>query len=157
MSEQLGRQRHVDPLGREPLLELGAGELGLPCGERRLDGLAHRVERHAGIAVAHLAQCELQRALAADVADAHLRERGERPRLGSGGECLLLEVVGIHGGDLIQRFLLLSRAREQTAHAPARAQRRRRLLLARRRPGYEPGLRKGEDARGRHLLRYYRR
>src|SRR5437667_74826 len=63
-----------------------------------------------------------ERVAAADVADAHLGERGKRPRLGSGGERLLLEVVRIHGGDLIQRFLLLSRARERAAvQAPARA------------------------------------
>ena len=94
--EQLGGQRHVDALGREPLLELGARELVLPRGERGLDGLAHGVERHAGLAVAHVAQRELQRAAAAEVADADLGERGQRPRLGCGGERLLLEVVGIH-------------------------------------------------------------
>ena len=60
--EQLGRQRHVDALGREPLLELGARELLLAGGERRLDRLAHGVERHAGLAVAHVAQRELERA-----------------------------------------------------------------------------------------------
>src|SRR5438876_9684775 len=45
--EQPGRQRHVDALGRELLLELGARELRLPGRERRLDGLAHGVELHA--------------------------------------------------------------------------------------------------------------
>src|SRR3954465_4260120 len=49
------RKCHVGALGREPLLELGARELRLPGGERRLDRLAHGVERHAGLAVAHLA------------------------------------------------------------------------------------------------------
>ena len=41
------------------------------------------------------------------------------------------------------------------AHAPARAAEETTLSLARRRPGDEPGLRKGEDARGRHRPRYY--
>src|SRR6476646_4781928 len=99
-----------------------------PGGERRLDRLAHGIERHAALAIAHVAQRELQRAPAAEIANPDLGERGERPRLGSGGERLLLEVVGIHCGDLIQRFLLLSRARE-----------RRRL-----RPGSYCG---GDDAR----------
>ncbi len=116
--------------------------------------LAHRVERHAGLAVAHLAQRELQRALATEIADAHLVELGERPRLGSGGECLLLEVVGIHDGDLIQRFLLLSRARERGRSRPGSCRRRRRPSR-RRRPGNEPGRRKGEDARAQTSPRYY--
>ena len=107
--DQLGRERDVDALGREPLLELGARELRFPGGERRLDRLAHGVERHAGLAVAHVAQRELEGAPATEVADPDLGERGERPRLGRGGERLLLEVVAVHGGDLIQRFLLLSR------------------------------------------------
>ena len=44
-------------------------ELLLLRGERRLDRLAHGVERHAGLAVAHFAQRELQRTLAAEVAN----------------------------------------------------------------------------------------
>ena len=35
-----------------------------------------------------------------------------------GGESLLLQVVRIHGGDCIQRFLLLSRARERERLMP---------------------------------------
>jgi len=122
-SDQLRGQRDVDALGGDALLELGSRELLLPGCERGLDRLADSVERHAGLAVAHAAQRELQRAVPAEVVDAHLRERSQRPGRGSGGECLLLEVVGIHGGDLIQRFLLLSRARETAAdRAPARAE-----------------------------------
>src|SRR5215467_6011879 len=156
-AEQLGGQSDIDALGCKALLELRARELRLPFGKRSLDRLADCVERHAGLAVAHFAQRELQRALTTDEASSDLGERGEGSRLGGGGECLLLEVVGIHGGDLIQRFLLLSRAREQTAvEAPARAG-GDDALLARRRPGDEPGLRKGECARCRHLLGYYRR
>ncbi len=98
--------------------ELGARELRLPGGERRLDRLAHGVERHAALAIAHVAQRELEGAPATEVADPDLRERGERPRLGSGDERLLLEVVGIHDGDLIQRFLLPSRARERGRSRP---------------------------------------
>ena len=116
--EQLGRQRHVDALGREPLLELGTRQILLAGGQRRLDGLAHGVQRHPGLAVAHLAERELQCTLTAEEADPDLGQRGERPRLGCRGQRLLLEVVGIHVGDLIQRFLLLSRARERGRSRP---------------------------------------
>src|SRR5581483_1303545 len=78
--DQLGRQRDVDALGREPLLELRARELLLPRGERGLDGLAHGVELHPGLAVANAPQGELQCAVAAEGANANLGERGERPR-----------------------------------------------------------------------------
>ncbi len=54
----------------------------LPGGERRLDRLAHGVERHAGLAVAHLAQRELQGAATAEVANARPRRarRATPPR-----------------------------------------------------------------------------
>ena len=77
--------------------------------------------------------------------------------VGSGGERLLLEVVGIHDGDLIQRFLLLSRARERRRSRPGSYCGGDDALLARRRPGNEPGLHKGERARSRHWCRYYPR
>src|SRR5262249_29621409 len=153
--EQLGRERHVDRLGGETLFELGARKLRFPLGERGLYRLADGVERHAGLAVAHVAQCELERAAPADVASPDICKRSKRSRLGSGGEGLLLEVVGVHCGDLIQRFLLLSRARDYGGSRPGSCCGGDDALLARRRPGDEPGLPKGEHARDRHLPGYY--
>ena len=148
-AEQSAGKRDVDPLGREPFFELGARELLLARGERRLDRLAHRVERHARLAVAHLAQRELQRAAAAEVLDARLVELGERRRGRDRGERLLLQGLRIHGGDCIHGFSSF-RGHGQRAGTPRLVLRRRSPLLARRRPGDEPGLRKGEGARGGH-------
>jgi len=55
-----------------------------------LDRLASRVERHAGLTVAHVAERELQVALAPEVADARLVELRERPGRGDGSERLVL-------------------------------------------------------------------
>ena len=77
------RHRHVDPLLREPPVELGAPKLRLAPVDRRLEPLAKRVQRHSRLAVAHLAQRELQLALAteeldSDVLDLVLARRGFR-------------------------------------------------------------------------------
>ena len=87
--EQLGGQRDVDPLGRELRVELGALELGLSRLDGLLDRLARGVERHAGLAVADVAERELQLALAPEVVDARVVELAERPGGGDGGERLL--------------------------------------------------------------------
>ena len=71
-------------------------ELAIALLERRLDRLAGGVQRHSGLAVADLAQCELQRALAPEVAHAQLLERvGVRGRCDR-GPCFALERLGVH-------------------------------------------------------------
>src|SRR5437762_3269615 len=58
--EQLGGERDVDALGLEPPVDLRALELGLPRLDGLLDRLTRGVQRHAGLAVADVAQRELQ-------------------------------------------------------------------------------------------------
>ena len=101
---------HVDALGREPLRELGPLELLLTCGDGSLDRLPDGVQRHPALLVPDLAQRELQGRLAAEVRDARVVELAERRRAGDRGERLPLQPLRIHGGDCIQRFLLLSSA-----------------------------------------------
>src|ERR1051326_8344561 len=47
LTEEPGRERAVHAPAREPFLELGAAELLLAGGERRLDRFPHGVERHS--------------------------------------------------------------------------------------------------------------
>ena len=92
-------QRHVDPLGGQPLVQLGPGELGLAGVDRRLEPFAHGVQRHARLAVAHLPQGLLEGALATEILDPDLLDRlGGRcgRRRGEPGP---LEGVSIHGGE----------------------------------------------------------
>ena len=66
--------------------------------DRRLEPLAERVQRHARLAVANLAERELQLALAAEELDAHLLDlvgRRSRRQLAASGR--LLECLGVHG------------------------------------------------------------
>ena len=89
--------RDVDPLLGQPPIELGSRDLCLASVDRRLELLAQRVQRHARLAVANLAQRELQLALAPEVLDAHVLDLVDRRgRLGSceGG---VLECLGVHG------------------------------------------------------------
>ena len=85
--------------GVDSRLELRALELVLSRRERRLEGLAHGVQRHPGLPVAHLPQRELQLTAAAEVMDARLLELGERRRRLDGGQSLLLQRLRVHGGD----------------------------------------------------------
>ena len=62
-------QRHVDALLGEPPVELGTRERRVAVVDRRLDPHAGRVQAHARLAVPHLAQRELERALPAKVLD----------------------------------------------------------------------------------------
>src|SRR5437870_10521758 len=79
-AEELGRQRHVTLFRRELCVELGALELVLLRLDRVLDRLPGGVQRHARLAVAHVAQRELQLALPSEVLDARLVEVGEARR-----------------------------------------------------------------------------
>jgi hypothetical protein len=78
------RESHVDALFGEPAVELGALEGALARVDRALERLPERIERHAGLAIADLAQSELQLALAPEVLDADLLDLvHRRGRLGS--------------------------------------------------------------------------
>ncbi len=91
--------RHVDALLRDRAVELRPLELLLARRDSLFDRLAGGVQRHAGLAVAHLAQGELQRALPAEVVHPHVVERSGRRGGGDGGERFLSEGLGLHGGD----------------------------------------------------------
>ncbi len=93
-----GGQRHIDALRGQPGVELGARQLGLAGIDRRLEPLAHRVEGHAGLAVAYLAECLLERALATEILDPHDLDRVGGRRRSGGGQSLALECFGIHEG-----------------------------------------------------------
>ena len=81
----------------QPAVELGALERLLPRVDRGLELLAQRVQRHPRLAVAHLAERELQLALAAEVLDADLLDLVDRR--GRVGSCErgVLECLGVHG------------------------------------------------------------
>src|SRR5438270_6600877 len=100
--EQLRRQRDVDRLRREPRVELYPLKLLLAGRERLLDRLARRVQGHPGLAVAHLAQRELQIRLATEVLDAELLELAGGRRGVDRRERLALKSLSIHGGDCIR-------------------------------------------------------
>src|SRR5438105_1523230 len=51
----VSRQRDVEAVGAQPLVELGAPQLRFALGERSLEPLAHRVQGHPRLAVAYLA------------------------------------------------------------------------------------------------------
>ena len=90
------RERHVDPLLAQAAVELGARQLGVARLDRRLDPLARGVQAHPGLAVAHLAQRELERALATEVLDANGLDRVGRARRGDRSEGRLLERLVVH-------------------------------------------------------------
>src|SRR5437588_4214517 len=94
--EQLCWQRYVGALRRQLRLELRALQLVLPRRERLLDRLAGRIQGDTGLAVAHLAQRELQLRAATEVADARLVELGGRRRGLDRGQRLALERLWVH-------------------------------------------------------------
>ena len=69
--ELVARKRDVDALLRQPPVELGPRELGIAAVDGSLEPLAERVQRHAGLAVAHFAQRKLELAFPPEVLDAH--------------------------------------------------------------------------------------
>ena len=98
-------QRHVDALLGEPTVELGARERGGALVDRGLDPLAGGVEGHARLAVPHLAQRELERALPSEVLDPHrldlvrARRRGDS-RLRRPLQCLDVHRARVSGAGL---------------------------------------------------------
>jgi len=94
-------KRDVDPVLGDRAVELGALERGLPLADRLLHRLADGVERHPGLAVAHVAERELQLALPAEVLHARVVELRDRRRRGDRTEGLLLQGLRVHGGDCI--------------------------------------------------------
>ena len=92
----LAGHRHVDPLLRQPAIELRSFQLGLAGVDRRLDPLAERVERHPGLAVANVAERELQLALAPEILDADTFDLVRRGRGCNRLERRALECLVIH-------------------------------------------------------------
>ena len=117
-----------------------------------------RVQRHPRLAVADVAERELELALAAEVLDPDLLDVVRRGCGLESRESLGLERLRIHGGDCIGIRLvsllhgfLLSRA-VGTGRAPGGTRRNGVRLGARRCPGSEPGLRKERRAKRDHVL-----
>ena len=139
--------RHVDPLLGQAAVELRARELRLARVDRRLEPLAERVERHARLAVAHLAQRELQLALAAEVLDAHVLDLVDRRGRRDCGERGVLECLGVHGSAEVTNVpsACLNRPDERLRGLRTRLRRvggghdRRRRLLRRARAARRDG------------------
>ena len=89
---RLTGERHVEV----DVLDDVRGELALALLERLLDRRSRRVQRHPRLAVAHLAQRQLQRALAAEVVDAQLLQTLRIRGRGDRGPCFALERRGVH-------------------------------------------------------------
>src|SRR5665213_830739 len=77
--DQFRRKCDVDPFGREPRVELVPLDSVLLLLDGLLDRLPRSVERHARLPVTHVAERELQVALAPEIANTRLVELGERP------------------------------------------------------------------------------
>ncbi len=99
--EPFAGKRDVDDVLGQRAVELGSFEGGLPSGDGGLDRLPGRVERHAGLAVAHLAEGELERAAAPEVADAQLLQLGSRRGSLDRAQSLTLERLRVHARDCI--------------------------------------------------------
>ena len=97
--------RDVDPLLGEAPVELGPLERLLPRVDRGLESLAERIQGHPRLPVPHLAERELQLALAAEELDADLLDLVDRRgRLGS-CERGVLECLGVHGSAEVTNVL----------------------------------------------------
>src|SRR5262249_40407117 len=90
-------QRDVQRLVELP--QLGALELALARRERRFEPFARGVERHPALAVADAAQRPLQLALATEVVNPRVVERGAGGRGRDRALSLALEGLDVHGGD----------------------------------------------------------
>src|SRR5262249_29919005 len=98
-ADRSSRNRDVDDVFAEAPVELGPLELFLAPVEGRLEAFPERVQPHARLPVADLAQGELQRALAPQVLDAGGLEIPDRSRTGHSCQRLPFELGRIHGGD----------------------------------------------------------
>ena len=105
-AEHLGGERHVGAFRGELVVELGVADRGAAGIERLLDLLADRVQADPGLAVADLAELQLQRARATEPLDRGLLDvvRGLRA-LERGGRVADVRVgIPSHGGDCIRAF-----------------------------------------------------
>src|SRR6266542_2860023 len=108
----LAGQRDVDDLLGDATVELGALELGLAASDGLLEGRPHRVQRHAGLAIADVTKRQLERALAAEVANANGLELVERRGSGDRGQGLAFQRLCIHRADSSEG----PEARSETRH-----------------------------------------
>jgi len=149
-AEQLGGQRDVDALGREPRVDLRPLEVRLPRLDRLLDRLAGGVQGHSDSRSRTSRSASFKLGLAAEVLDAHVVEGAEVRGGPDGGERLLRQRLRVHGGDCIRSishcFLLSGHGSKGVR--PGSSCKEDRPSSARRYPGSEPGRDKGEHASG---------
>ena len=93
---RLAGQRDVDPLLAQPPVELGALERLAAALECLLEALPERVQGHARLAVAHLAERLRQLCLPPQEADADLLDLVRGRRGGDRLESLVFERRGVH-------------------------------------------------------------
>ena len=115
------RHRHVDALLGESAVELGALETRRTRVDRGLEPLAERVQRHPGLAVADLAERELELALAPEELHARLLDLVDRRRRGDGRERGVLEFLGVHGRPRLPTCLRLLESRMSGYEASRRS------------------------------------
>ena len=95
--DRRSRHRHVDALLGEAPVELGPLETGCARVDRALESLAKRVQRHPGLAVANVAESELQLALASQELHARVLDLVDRRGRLDSCERGVLECLGVHG------------------------------------------------------------
>ena len=96
---------HVDALVGQSPVELRSRERRLAPVDRGLELLAQRVQRHARLAIAHLAQRELQLALAPEELDADVLDLVDRRRRLGSPKRSVLECLGVHGSGEVTNVL----------------------------------------------------
>ena len=99
--QPLAGERDVDDVLGQGAVELGALQLGLASGNGSFDGNADGVQRHSGVAVAHLAERQLQVARAPEVADAELLELVPGRSGLDRAQRVVLQRLRVHGRDCI--------------------------------------------------------
>src|SRR5205085_11655021 len=121
------------------------------------EAFAERVQSHARLTVADVAERELELALAAEIAHAELVELVERRGRGDLGRRLLLERLRVHGGECIGFAFVHSRSSGSVAgtESPRLERTVSEALRAQSpSPGFEPGRGKQEGrARAGHRVR----
>src|SRR6266540_772759 len=96
----LSRQRDVDALLGQALLEVGPPKRRLPLLDGQLELLAKRVEDAACLGIPHLPERLLQLALTTEVAHTGIVELVERLRARNRAFRLVLQRLGVHGASV---------------------------------------------------------
>ena len=99
--EPLAGERDVDDVLGQSAVELGPLEGSLACVDGGLDRLSSCIERHARLAVTHLAERELEGAAPPEIADAQLFQLRSRRGSLDRAQGLTLERLRVHARDCI--------------------------------------------------------